>query len=189
VYVLRQNCRAAGWRWDSQNNDPETGEIKQKLIEEKLTTDYFCQNDILFPKINPGRNPPIYRAFVPKRSRLGLLRMFHDEQCHLGPDKTFAKLNHYFWFPGITKFVKKTPVRNKVYYIPSISRRSRFIRFTPTVLDLSLPPIPFHTVHPDCVGPFPESPEGFKHILLIVDAFTKYLFFYSYANIIRTRKL
>jgi hypothetical protein len=25
----------------------------------------------------------------------------------LGPDKTFAKLNHYFWFPGMTKFVKK----------------------------------------------------------------------------------
>jgi hypothetical protein len=95
------------WLKISQNNDPETGEIKQKLIEEKLTTDYFCQNDILFPKINPGRNPPIYRAFVPKRSRLGLLRMFHDEQCHLGPDKTFAKLNHYFWFPGMTKFVKK----------------------------------------------------------------------------------
>jgi hypothetical protein len=35
------------WLKISQNNDPETEEIKQKLIEGKLTTDYFCQNDIL----------------------------------------------------------------------------------------------------------------------------------------------
>jgi hypothetical protein len=95
------------WLKITPNNDPETEEIKQKLIEGKLTTNYFCQNDILFRKINPGRNPPIYRAFVRKGSRLGLLRMFHDELCHLGPDKTFAKINHYFWFPGMTKFVKK----------------------------------------------------------------------------------
>jgi hypothetical protein len=60
------------WLKITPNNDPETEEIKQKLIEGKLTTNYFCQNDILFRKINPGRNPPIYRAFVRKGSRLGL---------------------------------------------------------------------------------------------------------------------
>lgn len=37
-------------------------------------------------------------------------------------------------------------------------------------------PEPFHTVHADCVGPFIKSPEGFKHILLLIDAFTKFLF-------------
>lgn len=33
-------------------------------------------------------------------------------------------------------------------------------------------PIPFHTVHADCVGLFPVSAEGYKHILLLVDPFT-----------------
>jgi hypothetical protein len=29
VYVLRQNCRAAGWRWDSRNGTPNINEIKE----------------------------------------------------------------------------------------------------------------------------------------------------------------
>ncbi|CAK9806275.1 Retrovirus-related Pol polyprotein from transposon 297 [Anthophora plagiata] len=35
--------------------------------------------------------------------------------------------------------------------------------------------IPFDTIHCDCVGPFEITKEGYQHILLIVDAFTKYL--------------
>lgn len=87
------------WLKIVQRKDPQTENIKSQLMEGKLTTEYFCQNDILYRKINPGHNPPIYRAFIPKGSRLSVLRMFHDEQCHIGPDKTFAKINHYFWFP------------------------------------------------------------------------------------------
>lgn len=30
-------------------------------------------------------------------------------------------------------------------------------------------------IHCDCVGPFPQSKDGYQHILIIVDAFTKYL--------------
>jgi hypothetical protein len=33
-------------------------------------------------------------------------------------------------------------------------------------------PTPFHTVHADCLGPFKVTTEGFKHILLLIDAFT-----------------
>lgn len=119
-----------------------------------MTNEYFCQNDILFRKINPGQNPPICRAFVPKGSRLGLLRSFHDEQCHVEPDKTFTKIDHYFWFPRIARFIhKRTPLH-----------------------PIDKKPIPFHTVHADYVGPFPVSTEGYKHILLLIDSFTKFLF-------------
>ena len=33
---------------------------------------------------------------------------------------------------------------------------------------------PFHTLHADCLGPLPTTVEGFKHVLVVVDAFTKY---------------
>ena len=36
------------------------------------------------------------------------------------------------------------------------------------------PKQPFETLHMDCLGPLPISNDGFKHILVIVDAFTKY---------------
>lgn len=160
------------WLKVVQKKDTETQDILSRLNEGKLTTDYFCQNDILFRKINPGQDPPIYRAFVPKGSRLGLLRLFHDEQCHMGPDKTFAKINHYFWFPGMAKFVKKycnhclKCIANKCHTGP------RQAQLHP----IDKKPIPFHTVHADCVGPFSQSTEGFKYLLLLVDAFTKFLF-------------
>lgn len=34
--------------------------------------------------------------------------------------------------------------------------------------------IPFHTLHLDCTGPFSVSSEGYKHVLIILDGFTKY---------------
>jgi hypothetical protein len=140
--------------------------------EGKLTTEYFCQNDILYRKINPGQNPPIYRAFVPKGSRLGVLRMFHDEQCHVDPDKTFAKINHFFWFPGMAKFVKKYCD----HCLKCIAGKKHTGPKQGSLHPIDKIPDPFHTVHADCVGPFPVTPEGFKHLLLLIDAFTKYLF-------------
>jgi len=34
--------------------------------------------------------------------------------------------------------------------------------------------VPFQIVHADHFGPLIQSPEGYKHILLIVDAFTRF---------------
>ncbi|KAF7272982.1 hypothetical protein GWI33_014269 [Rhynchophorus ferrugineus] len=85
------------WLKINQQNDPETQHIKGCLEERKSTHDYFHQNGIPFRKLNPGQNPQLYRAFVPKGSRFGLLRMFHDdEQCHVGPDKIFCKSKSLF---------------------------------------------------------------------------------------------
>lgn len=35
-------------------------------------------------------------------------------------------------------------------------------------------PVPFHTIHFDCTGPFSQTSEGYKYILLVVDGFTKF---------------
>lgn len=34
--------------------------------------------------------------------------------------------------------------------------------------------IPFHTLHLDSTGPFRVSSEGYKHVLIMMDGFTKY---------------
>lgn len=35
-------------------------------------------------------------------------------------------------------------------------------------------PVPFHIVHLDCTGPFRQTNDGYKYILLLVDGFTKF---------------
>lgn len=160
------------WLRKAQKRDSETLNILEKLREGRLTHDYFCQDGILFRKINPSQNPPLFRAFIPKGSRLGLLRLFHDEQCHIGADKTFNKINHFFWFPKMAKFVKKYCD----HCLKCIVGKTHSGAKQGLLHPIDKKPIPFETVHADCVGPFPVSPDGFKQLLLIIDAFTKFLF-------------
>jgi len=39
---------------------------------------------------------------------------------------------------------------------------------------VDIKPIPFSTIHMDHLGPFPKSSKRNEHILVIVDAFTKF---------------
>lgn len=43
-------------------------------------------------------------------------------------------------------------------------------------------PKPFHTIHIDHLGPFIRSRTGKTHILLIIDAFTKFILIYPVQN-------
>jgi hypothetical protein len=41
VYVLRQNCRAAGWRWDTNDNDNDNDNDNNKKSLSNHN-DFFC---------------------------------------------------------------------------------------------------------------------------------------------------
>jgi hypothetical protein len=91
-----------------------------------------------------------FRYFVPKDSRLGLLRVYHDEQCHVGGEKTLHKVREQFWFPRLTSFVKKYIAHCLVCVMtkrPSGPKQGLLHSIDKT-------PAPFHTVHADCLGPF-----------------------------------
>ncbi|CAH2008164.1 unnamed protein product [Acanthoscelides obtectus] len=42
------------------------------------------------------------------------------------------------------------------------------------IRSVRIPKEPFHTLYMDCLGPLPASTDGYKHALVVVDAFTKY---------------
>lgn len=46
-------------------------------------------------------------------------------------------------------------------------------------------PIPVHTIHLDCTGPFIETPDSYKHILLILDGFTNFCLLKPYSYNLR----
>lgn len=95
------------------------------------------------------------KLYVPKGYRLSILRLFHDDNCHVGYDKTLNKIQEHFWFPGITVFTKKyishclicTACKN-----PSGPKQG--------LLHPIEKSIPFHTLHLDCTGPFRQPIEG-----------------------------
>ncbi|CAH1969170.1 unnamed protein product [Acanthoscelides obtectus] len=98
-------------------------------------------------------------------NRLGLLRIFHDEQCHVGPEKTYESIAQHFWFPRLRNFIK---CYIKDCVICAVRKRQEQVLYGGSYDQWT-----FHT-HMDCLGPLTASNGGYKHVLVMVDAFTKY---------------
>jgi hypothetical protein len=172
--VLAVNPIAEGtWLEIEQSKDRETKSIIAKInAGDLVVSDFEVKHSILYRKLRMDDGSFTFRYFVPKGSRLGLLRLYHvDEQCHVGGEKTLHKVREQFWFPRMTSFVKKYIAHCLVCVTtkrPSGPKQGLLHSIDKT-------PTPFHTVHADCLGPFKVTTEGFKHILLLIDAFTKYV--------------
>ncbi|CAK1549316.1 unnamed protein product [Leptosia nina] len=167
INVINESNAPPSWLHSAQNNDPET----QSLLEKVRTGDidgnrYKIVNDLLLYK---NENGDIPKFFIPKGYRLSLLRLFHDQNSHVGYDKTLNKISENFWFPNLAAFTKKY-IEHCLVCVEGKSHSGPKQGF----LHPLKKNIPFHTLHLDCTGPFKVSSEGYKHLLIIVDGFTKY---------------
>lgn len=97
--------------------------------------------------------------YVPKQSRLELLRIFHDEQCHIGSDKTYESIVKHFWFLRMRQFFK-CYVKHCLICAVQKTRTGPLQGFINNAVEK--PEEPFHTLHMDSMGPLPTSTDGFK---------------------------
>lgn len=89
--------------------------------------------------------------------------------------KTIIEIKKFSWFSRIRKLVKKyiTNCLSCIFYSPSNTKYQGFLK------NIDNKDKPFHTIHLDHFGPIQlRSSKGFKYILVIVDAFTKFFKFY-----------
>ena len=94
----------------------------------------------------------------------------HDEQGHLGLEKTLSIVRENYWFKGMRKFTSKyvRSCLNCLYYKSSSGRKPVLLHPVEKIA------VPFHTVHLDHVEPFIRSRKKNTQILVIVDEFTKF---------------
>lgn len=164
VYLLNET---PSWLEISQQNDPETQSLIAQVVAGELDGNrYVLQNSLLFYQVQPEE----YKLFVPKGARFNLVRLFHDENCHVGLEKVLHKLRDHFWFPHMSAFVKKY----LKHCLICIQRKGHSGPKQGFLHPIEKTPIPFHTIHLDCTGPFTQTTEGYKYILLLVDGFTKF---------------
>lgn len=98
--------------------------------------------------------------------------MNHDDIGHFGTEKTLDRINKSYWFPKMSRFVKKyvgACIECAYAKKNSTSKESELHTIEKVA-------IPFHTLHVDHLGPFVRSKKGNTHILVIVDGFTKFTF-------------
>lgn len=166
VNLISNDSRS--WLEIAQQNDPETLSLIQRAeVGDLDENQYVVLNNLLYYKADPNASP---KLFVPRNNRIPLLRLFHDENCHVGFYKTLDKIRENFWFPSMAAFVKKY-----LYHcLICVERKGHTGPKEGLLHPIYKSAVPFHTIHLDCTGPFPQSTDGYKYILLIIDGFTKF---------------
>lgn len=142
-------------------DDPKTREVLD------IYNNYKMKNGRVF-RITSDNNE---RWVVPKGARWQILKSNHDDIGHFGIDKTLARIQATYWFPKMRRFVKK-------YVASCLECAHHKIPSGPKSGELHpIPKIdkPFHTIHGDHLGPFIRTKRGNTYILVIIDAFTKFI--------------
>lgn len=167
--------RPQNWAQVAQAGDEESLTLLEKLNNGELDSSrYVKRNDLLYYKYERQGEDTRYLCYVPKAFRLSLLRVFHDEHEHLGVDKTIELILCHFWFPGMRQFVTKYVT----HCVVCISHKHVPRAPLQPIASWQKVPVPFDTIHADVLGPLTEC-EGFKYVLIIVDAYTKFCLLYG----------
>lgn len=169
VAVLK--IEAADWVLSAQLTDDKIVHIRS-VLEKPPVTDYekgIYKNYAL-------RDHRLYRItvrglqwVVPKGMRQHV-RAAHDEMGHFAVEKTLDVLCNHYWFPKMKEYVQKYKCCIPCIYTKSATgRRPGYLHPIPKV------PVPFHTIHIDHLGPFNRSRRRNMFLIVVVDAFTKFV--------------
>lgn len=171
LHIRRPN----NWAQIAQTADFETQELMEKLRDGQLDSSrYVVKNNLLYYKYSSIGQESRLLCFIPKGHRLSLLRVFHDDHEHIGIDKTVDLILRHFWFPGLRQFVRKYIT----HCVVCLSHKKVPRAPHQPIESWTKPESPFFTVHMDVLGPLPES-NGFKYVLVLVDAYSKFCLLYS----------
>lgn len=148
-------------------NDPSLDDVTD------IKSNYKMKGGKLFRITSEGD-----RWVVPKGVRWQVVKQNHDDIGHFALDKTLEKIKSHYWFPKMRRFVKKY-VSSCLECAYSKTAGGKKPGFLHPIKKIN---IPFDTVHLDHVGPFVRSSKGNMYILVLIDAFTRYIYLKAVRN-------
>jgi len=111
---------------------------------------------------------------VPESMVSSIIRIYHDDTGHVGVEKTVQGITDHYWFPNL-KYKVKQYIKNCVKCL-SYSIASGKPEGEMQIYEKGS--VPFNTIHVDHFGPMEVTKGKFKYILVIVDAFTKFVWLF-----------
>lgn len=153
----------------TQSRDPVISALCSRLENEEV--DHFeLKNGLVYRKTPNGR----FALYVPAEMEINVIRLVHEKLGHLGFEKCHDQLRVQYWFPHAQDKIK-TYIENCIRCIMHTAPKrinERTLHSIPKV------PIPFDTLHIDHLGPLSNIRNKSKHILVVIDAFTKFVKLY-----------
>lgn len=154
----------------SQSRD-EVIELLRSKLESADIPGYILENGLVF-RVNDQRRKQLY---VPKEWETNLMRLTHENYGHMGVEKCATQIQKYYWFPNmrekLNKFIKNC--LKCIYYSVPPRSNARNLYSIERVAE------PFHTLHIDHFGPLPAIKSKRKHVLAVIDSFTKFTKLYA----------
>jgi len=114
------------------------------------------------------------RFVVPESMVDNLIRRHHDELAHCGVEKTYQGLRETYWFPSMRKRIRDY-IDNCIICLMADNSAHRFEGQYQFV---DPPKNPFECVHLDHFGPMHVTENGYRYILAVIDAFTRYVWLF-----------
>ncbi|XP_024882106.1 protein NYNRIN-like, partial [Temnothorax curvispinosus] len=144
-------------------------DIKLKNIAEKLEVEnnekFTLIDGLVFHK---GKDKP--RFVIPEVMINNIIRVYHDDKAHCDVNKTFQGIYENYWCPSL-----RMKVIDYIDNCLTCMKTNASINTREGELQVvDNPKSPCQIWHTNLFGPISESIEGYKHILVIVDAFTRF---------------
>jgi len=153
---------------------PQEKKTARKIVFE--SEQFIIDHDTLYHLFHPRTKrmdeivPIVKQLCIPRILREELMVAYHDNNCHVGQERLYNSLKMKYWFPLMYSTVMQ--------YVASCALCQR-TKTSPHRKKAPLKPLevvePFGRVHMDFVGPLPQTPEGYRHILIVVDSTTLYV--------------
>ena len=115
--------------------------------------------------------PTRFQILVPVKLRARMLEEYHDHAGHQGIHRTYCQLLKRFYWHGM-----KRDAQDYVASCESCSKRARPVgRGKGAPLQVTWSGYPFERIAMDLIPGLPETTNGNRHILVVVDYFSKWV--------------
>ena len=119
--------------------------------------------DDLVYYLSNANDDPCMRLLIPKHLRDYVVKKYHDQNGHIGVQKTFDSIRQKYYWPNIFKEIYK-------YVNECTTCQTRSLqKIRQPLQETDIPPYPMAKLSLDLSGPYPTTLPGNKYIIAFVD--------------------
>ena len=152
-----------------QEKDPELLQLKRDLSQKNNKTSLFRRymiKDGIVYYLSQVDDEPVLRLYIPKHLRENIIKQYHDDNGHMGVNKTFLTIKEKYYWPGLWKQLDKA-----ISACVTCKQRNMKQQRTP-VQETSAPPFPMAALQLDLSGPHMKTLSGNTYICSFIDLYS-----------------
>ena len=139
-----------------QEKDEVLLDLKNRLQKGDVTSPNYSKHVVLdntLYYISNVNDNPMLRSYIPYHIKMVVIKQYHDDNGHMGIDKTFDALILKYYWPNMYKELYE--------YVNCVTCQTRSLKkIRPPLQETDIPPYPFAKIGLDLSGPYPKSLSG-----------------------------